>query len=67
VNPSQAPTSAAPTKLPSILPTSILPTSILPTPLPSVLTTSEAIVQCLAQGLLQGTDAFDQCVYDLTH
>jgi membrane-bound lytic murein transglycosylase B len=66
VNPSQAPTSAAPTKLPSTLPTK-LPTTIIPTTSPTLLTRSQAVVQCLAQGLVQGTPAFDRCVYDLTH
>jgi hypothetical protein len=41
--------------------------SVPPLPTPTVLTTAEAIVQCLANGLLQGTSAFNQCVYDLTH
>ena len=51
--------------LPTILPTD-LPTSIL-TP---ILPLAEAIVQCTAQGLvdnpLSSTDAFDQCVANLT-
>jgi membrane-bound lytic murein transglycosylase B len=64
--PSSDPTGGLPTGLPTQLPTS-LPTSMLPTPLPPLLTKAEAIVQCLADGLLQGTHAFDQCVYDLTH
>jgi membrane-bound lytic murein transglycosylase B len=55
--------------LPSSLPTS-LPTT-LPTSLPTLLTHAQAVAQCLAQGLvdnpLDPNDAFDQCVYDLTH
>jgi hypothetical protein len=56
-----------PTKTPVTLPT--LPTSLptLPTDTPTILTQAEAIAQCLTQGLLQGTPAFDQCVYNLTH
>ena len=55
-----------PTGGPTKLPTK-LPTSDLPSPVPTVLSTAEAVVQCLAKGLIQGTDAFNQCVYDLTH
>ena len=51
------------------MPTS-LPT-LLPTATPTILTKAEAVVQCLAEGLvdnpLDPADAFDQCVYDLTH
>jgi hypothetical protein len=65
-DPTQDPTGGLPSKLPSKLPTS-LPTSILPTPVPTLLTQAEAVVQCLAEGLLQGTPDFNQCVYDLTH
>lgn len=68
-NPTQAPTSGSPTGLPTILPTS-LPT-LLPTSLPTLLTRAQAVVQCLAEGLvdnpLDPNDAFDRCVYDLTH
>jgi membrane-bound lytic murein transglycosylase B len=70
VGPSQAPTSAAPTKLPTKLPTTLpttVPTTIIPTAVPTLLTRSQAVVRCLAQGMVQGTPAFDQCVYDLTH
>jgi hypothetical protein len=39
--------------------------------LPPVLTHAQAVVQCLAQGLIDDPlnphDAFDQCVYQLTH
>jgi membrane-bound lytic murein transglycosylase B len=62
-NPTQGPTGGQ-------LPTS-LPTSIIPTVIPTLLTTAEAVVQCLAEGLvdnpLNANDAFDRCVYDLTH
>jgi len=69
-NPTANPTGGGglPTLLPSSLPTQ-LPT--LPTSLPTLLTRAEAVVQCLAQGLvdnpLDPNDAFDRCVYDLTH
>jgi membrane-bound lytic murein transglycosylase B len=57
-----------PTHLPSSLPTT-LPT--LPTDLPTLLTRAQAVVQCLAEGLvdnpLDPNDAFDKCVYNLTH
>jgi membrane-bound lytic murein transglycosylase B len=66
-NPTSVPTSA-PVTLPT-LPTT-LPTS-LPTSLPTILTQAEAVTQCLDEGLvdnpLDPNDAFDQCVYDLTH
>jgi membrane-bound lytic murein transglycosylase B len=67
-NPTQVPTGGGgvPTTGGTKLPTS-LPTSILPTPLPTLLTTAEATTQCLLQGLITGTAAFNQCVYDLTH
>jgi membrane-bound lytic murein transglycosylase B len=45
-------------------PTVTLPT--LPLPTPTLLTHAEAVVQCLAQGLLTGTPAFTQCVAELT-
>jgi membrane-bound lytic murein transglycosylase B len=68
-SPTTAPTSGLPTKLPTTLPTK-LPTS-LPTSLPTLLSKAEAIAQCLAEGLvdnpLDPNDAFDKCVYDLTH
>jgi membrane-bound lytic murein transglycosylase B len=67
-NPTAEPTGGLPTKKPS-LPTT-LPTSLptkLPTATPTILTQTEAVVQCLANGLIKGTPAFDQCVYDLTH
>jgi membrane-bound lytic murein transglycosylase B len=67
-NPTANPTGGVPTKLPT-LPTS-LPTSV-PTSLPTLLTHAQAVVQCLAQGLVDNPldphDAFDQCVYALTH
>jgi len=57
-----------PTHLPTTLPTR-LPT--LPTDLPTLLSRAEAVVQCLAQGLVDNPldphDAFDRCVFDLTH
>jgi membrane-bound lytic murein transglycosylase B len=68
-NPTHDPTKGLPTRLPT-LPTS-LPTSILPSPLPSLLTHTQAVVRCLAEGLINNLlnphDPFDQCVYDLTH
>jgi hypothetical protein len=38
----------------------------IPNPVPTILTQAQAIVQCLAQGLLSGTPAFDACVAKLT-
>jgi Transglycosylase SLT domain len=69
-NPSADPTGGGlPTQLPTSLPTQ-LPT-LLPTDLPTLLTRAEAVVQCLAEGLIDNPldphDAFDKCVYDLTH
>jgi membrane-bound lytic murein transglycosylase B len=68
--PSGVPTTD-PTQSPSVpvtLPT--IPTS-LPTSLPTLLTKAQAVAECLAEGLvdnpLDPNDAFDQCVYDLTH
>jgi hypothetical protein len=67
--PTANPTTAAPS-VPVTLPTLSVPTS-LPTSLPTILTQAEAIAQCLAEGLIDNplnpNDAFDQCVYDLTH
>jgi len=61
--PTANPTSPS-TSLPVTLPT-------LPTSLPTLPTHAQAVVQCLAEGLvdnpLDPNDAFDQCVYDLTH
>ncbi|WP_151083588.1 lytic murein transglycosylase [Nocardioides cynanchi] len=58
------------TSAPVTLPTLTVPTS-LPTTLPTILTVAQATAQCLAEGLvdnpLNPNDAFDQCVYDLTH
>ena len=56
---------ALPTKLPTKLPT-VLPTSAIPSVVPTLLTTAQAIVQCLSDGLIQGTTAFAQCVANLT-
>ncbi len=68
--PSGVPTTA-PTQTPSVpvtLPT--IPTT-LPTSLPTLLTKAEAVAECLAEGLIDNpldpNDAFDRCVYDLTH
>jgi membrane-bound lytic murein transglycosylase B len=65
-SPTSAPTGGVPTKLP--LPS--VPT-LVPTDAPTILTKAQAVVQCLADGLvdnpLDPADAFDQCVYDLTH
>jgi membrane-bound lytic murein transglycosylase B len=61
-----------PTQLPTHLPTQ-LPTKLptLPTDLPTLLSRAEAVVQCLAEGLVDNPldphDAFDRCVFDLTH
>jgi hypothetical protein len=64
--PTPAPTKA-PTKKPSLpLPSVTLPSVSVPTSAPTLLTTAQAILQCLAQGLVQGTPAFQQCVADLT-
>jgi membrane-bound lytic murein transglycosylase B len=65
-SPTSAPTGGVPTKLP--LPS--VPT-LVPTDAPTILTKAQAVVQCLADGLvdnpLDPADAFEQCVYDLTH
>ncbi len=65
-SPTQVPTGGLPTKLPTSVPTSIIPTVV-----PTLLSTAEAVVQCLAKGLvdnpLNPNDAFDKCVYRLTH
>jgi hypothetical protein len=50
--------------LPGDGPTVTVPT--LPLPTPTILTRTEAVVQCLAQGLFTGTLAFDECVAELT-
>jgi membrane-bound lytic murein transglycosylase B len=69
--PSGTPTTAPtdPTSIPISLPTT-LPTS-LPTSLPTLLTKAQAVAECLAKGLvdnpLDPNDAFDKCVYKLTH
>ena len=64
--PTSHPTGGLPTKLP--LPS--VPT-LLPTDGPTLLTKAQAVVQCLADGLIDNpldpSDAFDRCVYDLTH
>ncbi|MGC4110992.1 MAG: lytic murein transglycosylase [Nocardioides sp.] len=67
--PTDGPTGILPT-LPTLLPTklpTILPTSIIPTVIPTLLSETQAILQCLTEGLLQGTPAFNACVYKLTH
>jgi membrane-bound lytic murein transglycosylase B len=46
-------------------PTVTVPT-LPPLPTPTILTRAEAVVQCLAQGLLTGTPAFNECVAELT-
>jgi hypothetical protein len=67
-NPTSNPTGGLPTSLPT-LPTG-LPSS-LPTDVPTILTRAEAIARCLAEGLVDNPldpgDAFDRCVFDLTH
>jgi membrane-bound lytic murein transglycosylase B len=65
--PTRDPSSSATPPLPPITVPGGPTLSVPPLPTPTVLTTAEAIVQCLANGLLQGTSAFNQCVYDLTH
>ncbi len=67
--PSPAP---LPTPTPSLpVPSVPLPTPTLPLPTPTLLTQAEAIAKCLSLGLvddlLNDNDAFDKCVYDLTH
>jgi membrane-bound lytic murein transglycosylase B len=64
--PTTNPTGILPTKLPTSLPVT-LPTSIIPSVLPTLLTETQAIVQCLSEGLLEGTPAFNKCVDKLTH
>ncbi|MBO0845760.1 MAG: lytic transglycosylase domain-containing protein [Nocardioides sp.] len=68
-SPTSSPTGLLPTKLPTSLPTS-LPTKV-PTSLPTILTKAQAIARCLAKGLIDNpldpNDAFDRCVYKLTH
>ena len=67
-NPTGNPTSPGSPPVPPITVPGGGPTvTVPPLPTPTLLTTAQAIVQCLAEGLLQGTGAFDQCVYDLTH
>ena len=61
-----------PTPTPSLpVPSVPLPTPTLPLPTPTLLTQAEAIAKCLSLGLiddlLNDNDAFDKCVYDLTH
>jgi membrane-bound lytic murein transglycosylase B len=72
--PTGGPTSSATPKPPAVTlpgggPTVTLPT--VPTDLPTLLTKAEAVAQCLAEGLIDNpldpNDAFDKCVYDLTH
>jgi len=46
-------------------PTLTVPT-LPPVPTPTILTRTEAVVQCLAEGLLTGTPAFTECVAELT-
>ncbi len=80
--PTSAPTSgptSSPTSSPTASPTGGLPTNLplpsvptlVPTDAPTILTQAQAIVQCLADGLIDNpldpADAFDQCVYNLTH
>jgi membrane-bound lytic murein transglycosylase B len=69
--PSNGPTSGTTQKpkpptvtLPGGGPTVTVPT--LPLPTPTILTRTEAVVQCLAQNLLLGTVAFNECVAELT-
>ncbi len=66
--PSTGPTSTSTGILPTTLAT--LSTSV-PITLPTVLSTPQAIARCLDRGLvddpLDPNDAFDGCVYDLTH
>jgi membrane-bound lytic murein transglycosylase B len=56
--------------LPGGGPTVTVPT-LPPLPTPTILTRAEAVVRCLAKGLvdnpLSPNDAFDKCVFDLTH
>jgi membrane-bound lytic murein transglycosylase B len=68
--PTTGPTATPSGILPSIIPTNLptlLPTTLLPSVVPTLLTTAEAIVKCLAEGLLAGSKAFNACVYQLTH
>jgi len=72
--PTQAPnpgTSPTPTIPPVTVPGGGPTISVPPLPTPTILTQAEAIVQCLAEGLIDNPldphDAFDQCVYNLTH
>jgi membrane-bound lytic murein transglycosylase B len=71
--PTARPTSSPsvnPTKAPTALPTH-LPTSQLSSAAPSVLSHAKAVAVCTARGLvdnpLDPNDAFDRCVYNLTH
>ncbi|MET0884327.1 MAG: lytic murein transglycosylase [Acidimicrobiales bacterium] len=71
-SPRPTPTTPASTPAPSLpVPSVPLPTPTLPLPTPTLLTHAEAIAKCLSLGLiddlLNDNDAFDQCVYDLTH
>jgi membrane-bound lytic murein transglycosylase B len=80
--PTNGPTGAPPTstapKPPTVTvpgggPTVTLPTlpTLPPLPTPTLLTRAQAIAVCLARGLINNpvdpNDAFDRCVYDLTH
>ena len=70
-SPKPTPTTAS-TPTPSLpVPSVPLPTPTLPLPTPTLLTQAEAIAKCLSLGLiddlLNDNDAFDKCVYDLTH
>jgi membrane-bound lytic murein transglycosylase B len=49
-------------------PTVTLPTlpTVPPLPTPTLLSQAQAVVQCLAEGLLSGTPAFQECVAELT-
>jgi hypothetical protein len=70
-NPTQAPTSSGTPPVPPITVPGGPTLSVPPLPTPTLLTQAEAIVQCLAEGLvdnpLNPNDAFDRCVYNLTH
>ncbi|HEX4472772.1 MAG TPA: lytic murein transglycosylase [Nocardioides sp.] len=47
-------------------PTVSVPPVTLPSVVPTLLSTTQAILQCLSQGLVQGTSAFTACVQQLT-
>lgn len=65
-DPTNDPTSSGPAPLPPITIPGGPTLSVPPLPTATLLTRAQAIVQCLAEGLLTGTPAFTGCVAKLT-